>query len=359
MHLDSHRVAILVPTKGRSGFIRRMLGYYESIGSPHPIYIGDASGDDVAAELLAYIDTLRIIVKYFHWQGVGPNQTIYMLAQKALEDKFKFCAFHGDDDCFVPDSLTLTADFLISNPDYHTCQGRGALFTLDRPGPNGVLATIDDYWGVNYLDGESGLARLKYFVDHYYVLQFSTHRTADFVKLSEDYAELSNDGVGELLHCYSFALQGRSKFLDCLYLFRQSHPAVHHPLLWDWLLQPEWGPDIQKMINFLAQRLADVDGLPYSRAKVEITEVVRKILERTARYESKRNTQGILNTLILSFRSILPRCAKLIMRKLVSSPRDLSIMYSEKSVYYQQFVPVWNSVSVDSDQRNSVTQLPL
>ena len=39
------KVAILIPTKNRIDFVIRMIKYYVSINSPHPIFIADASSD--------------------------------------------------------------------------------------------------------------------------------------------------------------------------------------------------------------------------------------------------------------------------------------------------------------------------
>ena len=347
MYLNPYKVAILVPTKGRPEFIKRMLTYYESLESSHPIYIGDASSATTSAEMLGVIEKLKITVKYFHWEGVGPNQTIYKLAQNALADNVKYCAFHGDDDFFVPASLNLTAEFLHANTNYKNCQGRGALFTLEQPGPKGRLASIDDYWGVNELESGSALERLKYFDDHYYVLQFSTHRTAEFVEVSEDYAALKNDSVGELLHCYSFALSGRSKFLDCLYLFRQSHAAAQHPPMWDWLLKPEWGTDIQKMIQFLSARLANIDHLPYPQAEDEIKKTLKKILQNSAQKQNKIKSMSAWNNLVLQLRAKVPKWAKTGIRQVRSSPKDLRIISSKKSLWYTDFIPVLNSLSCE------------
>lgn len=348
MYLNPYRVAILVPTKGRPEFIKRMLAYYESLESSHPIYIGDASSATIAAEILDVIEKLKITVKYFHWEGVGTNQTIYSLAQNALADNINYCAIHGDDDFFVPASLHLTAEFLHSNTNYMNCQGRGALFTLDQAGPKGRLASIDDYWGVNELESESALERLKYFVDHYYVLQFSTHRTAEFVEVSTDYAAVKNDSVGELLHCYSFALSGRSKFLDCLYLFRQSHAAAQHPLIWDWLLRPEWGSDIQLLINSLSAKLLNIEKLSYSDAEAEIKKILKIMLQKQSHSQSEVQGSSFLKNKNLHLRKMLPRWLKLKLRQIVSSPQDLSIINSKKSIYYDKFIPVLNSLCFDN-----------
>jgi hypothetical protein len=47
------KVAILITTMNRLEFIERAVGYYNSLGSPHTIYIGDASDPDTAAQTVS------------------------------------------------------------------------------------------------------------------------------------------------------------------------------------------------------------------------------------------------------------------------------------------------------------------
>ena len=42
------KVSILIPTMNRSEFIVRLIDYYISVNSKHPIYIGDASDKSIA-----------------------------------------------------------------------------------------------------------------------------------------------------------------------------------------------------------------------------------------------------------------------------------------------------------------------
>ena len=335
-----HQVAILIPTKSRSAFVFRLINYYQSVKCPHPLYIGDASEPKHASLIEAYISKINITVRYFNWENIGPNQTIVMLAQEALKDSVMYCAFHGDDDYFIPHSLFVAAQFLSNNPTYRTCQGRAALFTLDQPGAYGNLASVGDYWGVNELDQNSPIERLKYFLDHYFVLQFSTHRTSEFIHSSEAYMRIQNDSVGELMHCWTFAISGKSKFIDCLYLIRHSHPAATHLPMLDLLLKPTWSSDIETTKEALTNQLT-------SKAKIskeDAFKIVMDLLRRKILGAVPSSNQKILQRVIISLKKMFPSSTKSKVRLILVPANSLSILQNRKSIYYEQFKPVLDSM---------------
>ncbi len=48
------KVAILIPTFNRPSFIQRTVLYYDSLKSPHPLYIGDASNTEISENTLYF-----------------------------------------------------------------------------------------------------------------------------------------------------------------------------------------------------------------------------------------------------------------------------------------------------------------
>jgi len=338
-----NKVAILIPTKGRSLFVIRLLNYYQSVQCPHPLYIGDASEQKYATMMQTHISKLNISVHYFNWENIGPNQTIVMLAQEAFNDSVKYCAFHGDDDYFIPQSLFNAAEFLSKNPTYTTCQGRAALFTLDRPGAYGNLASVDDYWGENELDQDNPINRLKYFLDNYFVLQFSTHRTLEFLHSSEAYMRIKNDSLGELMHCWTFAISGKSKFIDCLYLIRHSHPAVNHLPMLDLLLNPTWSLDIESIKEALTNQLSRKEKISNDEAFM----IVMDVLKRTILNAVLSSNQNLFRRVLISIKSMLSRHIKEKVRIMLVAESSLSILQSKKSIYFEQFKPVLDSMKSD------------
>ena len=112
------KVAILIPTLNRIDFVIRTIKYYVSIDSPHPIFIGDASSKS-SKELVINAAENKIDIYYFHWENLNDRKTLSELAQEASKtNSIDYCAYHGDDDFFVPESLSKCADFLY-DPRYY------------------------------------------------------------------------------------------------------------------------------------------------------------------------------------------------------------------------------------------------
>ena len=336
------KVAILIPTKNRPEFVERAIAYYDSLKIVHSIYIGDASSPEIATRMALFIEQFsNVDVRYFHWEDLGIIQTKVKLAEEALSE-FAYSAYHGDDDYFIPSSLSECAEFLSKNPDYRTAQGRAAIFSLDQPGPFGEITGLGDYWGVNALEQETSVERLVSFDKKYFVTQFSTHRTEEFIQGSQHYLEIKDDLVGELLHCFTFAIKGKSKFLDCLYMIRNTHQGVSHLGFWNWMLQERWSSDYHKTLNALALEVQESSDLSLSHAK----QLVSKVMN--ARMEKVGMVKGGVHKMSLSakFKKYFPAPFKEAIKKLIiKDVRDMRLLRSKKSLFYDDFLPVVNSLT--------------
>ena len=163
------KVAILIPTLNRPEFVKRTVLYYDSLKSNHPIYIGDASDTEISRSTLSFLKGINnVCVKYFHWKGLGTAQTLGRLVDEASVES-DYCTLHGDDDYFIPSSLTECAEFLSKNPDYRTAQGRAVLVSMDKPEPICSINGISQYWGDNSIESSSRYERFCYFNNNYYV----------------------------------------------------------------------------------------------------------------------------------------------------------------------------------------------
>lgn len=339
------KVAILIPTMNRPDFIERTLSYYDSLKSLHPVYIGDASASEISARTVASLERFRNVeVKYFHWEGMGANQAIVKLAESA-QAVCRYCAFHGDDDYFIPTSLSQCAEFLSRNEGYRTVQGRAASFSLDRPGPYGEIQLLGDYWGINALEQERSVERLASFQRNYFVTQFSTHRTEEFIEDSGHFRELRDHLVGELLHCFTFAIKGKSKFLDCLYLIRNVHEGIYHPDFFDWIVQEYWASEFHKMRRALALALQETSDLPQNEAARVVYEALKLRLKPNTRREAG---YGWARGFSAKLKSALPSYLKNAIRQFRQftwSASDMRLLRSKNSMFYDEFLPVSSSLT--------------
>jgi glycosyltransferase domain-containing protein len=338
-------VALLVPTLNRPDFIERVVGYYSYLKSPHPIYIGDASDSEGSAKVTAILKKYGDLkLRYFHWPGLGASRTVVRLAESAKAE-CDFCVSNCDDDYFVPSALSLCAKFLTENKGYRTAQGRSAIFTLDRPGAYGRIQSLGQYWGVNELEQETGLERLENFAENYYVSQFSLHRIEEFLSTTEDFLEIQDTTHGEIFQSHAFAILGKSKFLDCLYLVRNDHDdrAYKNRTFINWIMQKCWFSDFEKCHNALSLILQESSDLSLSQSRKIIFDILETRFENHSyKFLRANRSSGFLSSL----RQLLPIRLKKILRQLSSltmEPSDMRLLGSKRSDFYKDWLPVQRS----------------
>ncbi len=340
------KVAILIPTMNRPDFIERAVAYYNSLSSPHPIYIGDASNPETSALTVNVLKQFKKVeVKYFNWGGVNINRTIAKLAEEAGKE-CQFCAFSGDDDYLVPSSLARCAEFLAENEDYRTAQGRAAMFELDRTGAYGKIKSFGQYWGENSLEQETSLERIKSCGEKYFNMQFSVHRIDEFLIDSELFKEIEDYNLSELLHCFIFAIKGRSKFLDCFFLVRSGHDDRLNtaPSFVDSVMRPSWSSEFNEIIDMLKRALQETDDLSLNLSRNVVMETFKEWFEK--QYYKPHSINRSTNFLS-HLKHILPVGLKNVLRplhNLTIKKNDLRLLRTKRSCFYEDFLPVERSL---------------
>lgn len=279
------KVAILVPTMNRLDFVIRLINYYVSINCSHPIFIGDASAQS-SEELVLKAAQDKIDIYYFHWEKLNDRKTMVKLAEEAhLVGLSNYCAFTGDDDFFIPDSLSKCAKFLDENPEYATSQGRAFSFQLDKVGAYGEFEKIGNYWNSEKscsLKGVTALERLQEITSYYWVINFSVHRTTDFIADIGNGADTIIDRfLGEHINVLTSAMRGKSKFIDCLYLARNSHSGNAHETKTEWIRGENWHSSYNELISAVAKVLSSTDNLSLAESNRHTKLAVNELLKAT------------------------------------------------------------------------------
>ena len=245
-------LGIVIPTKNHSDFVIRQLSYYTIVDCPYTIYIGDSSDPPHAERIRSKIDGLKGQLKVVY-QWVDPK-IVSHAALKQLVDivEEEYVTYVGDDDIFVPNGLRDCIEFLEGHPHYSSAQGQAVVFELDREGAYGEIETLGRYF-IKECESETPAERLSAFLNNYWVLDFSVHRTKDYREACdcrdpESHRFLSDGPFTEILIGCLTLIRGKSKRLDRLYLFRQvgSHRyglSKTDPL--DWISQPNWQPSFE------------------------------------------------------------------------------------------------------------------
>ena len=383
-----YKIGIIIPTKNRFDFLIRQLLYYSAVGSPHTIYVGDASDNPDREAFEGRINSIKNIkIKFFHWPDKNDRQTIAGLARLVSEE---YCAFVGDDDFLVPNSLSKAAAFLASNPEYRTAQGKGILFSIKDSGAFGLINSLGAYWERKDAEENSAEARLLNFGENYWVPQFSIHRTSEFVEDCFNYDTMEDKSFGELLHSFSFIAKGKSRYIDCLYLFRQSHDARYTlPDIFDWVTSSKWNSSYRVFRDTLVSSLMEADGiLDEEKARDAIKRAFWGYLSKASynKYQGKYNRFESLTKDTNDFKSIPPanvfeRLKKisriqnvkqfLTKNKLSSAKKlgsfrkgeelikeeqdsrlSLSELLQKSSPYYEDFMPVYKSITANEENSN-------
>ena len=240
-------LGIIIPTKNHSDFVIRQLNYYASVDCPYTVYIGDSSDERHAERILSKINGLKGQLKVvYRWVDPG---LVSHAALKHIVDivEEKYVTYAGDDDLFVPDGLRDCIDFLEGHPHYSSAQGQAVVFGLDRDGAYGEIEILGRYF-IKECESETPAERLSSFLNNYWVLDFSVHRTVDYREACncrdpENPRFLSDGSFTEILVGCLALIRGKSKRLDRLYLFRQvgSHRfGLSRANFLDWISQPNW-----------------------------------------------------------------------------------------------------------------------
>ena len=262
-----YKVSILIPTKNRYLFLERLIKYYIRNNCEHILYIGDGSDksfeDEISQLKLHFKSNLKI--NYYYLPNLNDRETISFLANQSKEE---YCAFVADDDFLIPESLTKCASFLSNNLGYRTAQGNAILFSLNESGPYGRVKGSQVYWKMIDFNESIGSDRVLKFSNNYWVPQFSVHRTTEFISDSKFYEQMKNKSFGEIFHNFIFICNGKSKFLDCLYLVRQGHDQRYLlPDFYEWITSSNWHADYLFIIEKLSEELIQVDNITEEKAR--------------------------------------------------------------------------------------------
>ena len=354
----NEKVAIIIPTKNRFDFIKRLLQYYHSVQSFHPIYIGDSSDDSEKNKILKILDDYRkyFEVHYFYYPAEPYRNGPEVMMKIADNVKEKYCTYAGDDDFFIPTSLSKCANFLENNNDYRTAQGKRYLFSVEKDKAYGQIKRTD-LCRINdkSVEQESAEERLISFSKDYWGLQFSVHRTNEFIRDSENFRIIEEEDIfHELIHCFTFIARGKSKFLDCFYLLRQAHEnRIRHDDIYDWIANSKWNSSYNLFIKSISNILIDIDGLSDVKSR-EISQKVfwtylHFVIEENIYFDTpnqEKNSIDNIKNLTKHFlkKRLSPNRINLLknIRDKISSSDDN--LLSKKSKYYNDFIPLLKTI---------------
>tara|TARA_Y100001970_G_scaffold292708_1_gene435344 strand:- start:206 stop:1195 length:990 start_codon:yes stop_codon:yes gene_type:complete len=249
-------IAIIVPTMNRPLFVIRLLEYYKKFNFKGSIHIGDSSNEKNKNILLNKIESLKknLKIEYQYLPNHNIEITQNILTKKVKE---KFVVFSGDDDFFIINSLEKCILFLEENLDYSICHGKSYIFKVIKDKLYDKINYIEKY-RMNEISNPDPIIRFKEHINNYWVSIFSVHRTAEYLDDLSYMDKIKIESFREQLLSLLPIIRGKSKTLNCDYLFRQVHNQRYaNPNLSKLVLDPDFSNsylNIKKILSNLLNK---------------------------------------------------------------------------------------------------------
>ena len=264
--MRNETVAIIVPTKNRSQFIRRFLHFNLKNNSRNKIYIADSSDEGFHLEgiqeaIKEVSPELKVVYGYY------PDCNIEEAKRRILDKVDEtYSAFCGDDDFLIPSSIEKCADFLESNPNYSNCHGSGLVVRLD--GDVSLSGQVSDIFTYDLLPNEwdTPKERLENFLKNYWSI-WSVYRTEEYKHTLLLLKEIPVESFREMTMGCIPIIKGKTKLLDCLYVVRQDHDTrFESPELSQAFYHEGWYESYKKMESIISTLLSNEENMALEEA---------------------------------------------------------------------------------------------
>ena len=352
-----HQLTIVIPTKNRSQFLSRALGYYREVGCPFPILLGDSSDAEHLESTKRSIEEIGDGLEVHHLIDPGAKgvnaagwQTDFFLRDLLDHVETPYVALYADDDFAVVKNLSHAVDYLEAHGEYSFVCGHASLFTLESGTASGQLVKMGRYLQRGY-DDHSPSVRLNRLLTDYSVLEYGVSRTQEKQYRWNKVFEAEVDNLtGELINCCLVVLQGKVKLLDRLLLVRQAHAgqtSLGPGSVFDWASTSLFPDRYNKLKDIVSHVVSERTGSPLDEAEQLFKRSFWFYLGRALWNSHPDNAEAARHWGWRRWAKTLPG-AHLMMGKLRGvSGRGLSLQaaLNPTSPYHADFMPVYRAIT--------------
>ena len=306
-------ISLLVPTKDRPSYVKRLLKYYSHLKFTGYIYILDGSNKKFSQDITKFIKQLKNKkVLYFHDVGFPGTITKKYISRV----KTDYVAQLGDDDYLIPSGIKKCIEFLNKYPDFSAAHGKGIIVTSSE-NPN-KIDHIDLYSQTVRLENSPKKRMFKHLSDNTQP-NFSVFRKKIFEKILapipsfEDSNLCPNRGISDyLIQSTMSVILTKIKEISGLYIVRQiTSVEFEYP-------RSRTGKDFDKSLNYFVQKISnaisEIESLKYNKVKKNV----------------KEGLDNYLNPKLI---------------KILKSNTNLSNLHRKKNhTFHKNFLPVYNSI---------------
>jgi glycosyltransferase domain-containing protein len=293
-------LSIVVPTRGRATFMRRLLKYFADSGCPWPIVLADegaAEDREIIASLVReHAGSLRLVHRF----TIGPCDFIGKVRDALAEVATPYVVLGADDDFFSLQGLMAAVAWLEANADYSLAHGLAIGFHVaGDDAVHGGMHRLSAY-RQSAVEQDSALQRVVAHLPGYATTWYSVQRTSEAL---ENYTITGSLGLDvrfrEFLPSFLAVARGKAKKLPTFYMARQMHDqqvsSVSSEGWFDWLVAPDFARQFAAFCDAVLAMVEREGPLDRQQAGRELRGAFRQFLSdrlakeaaRGARYESR------------------------------------------------------------------------
>ena len=276
-------LTIILPLKNNDEFTERWFLYANQNECPYEIIIADGGNEQGIGRILKDKSSLsKVSYKYIRYP-LDENYAFYYnkIADVVSRVKTPYCLLLDNDDFFIYKSIKKSIDFLENNLDYISCGGQYSTFYFKDKADKtyGTDFKINNFNRQTSIDDNSSKNRLNKQFNNYQVNYYHIYRTEALQEYLTIQSELNLKDVflSEMLLTYLSVIDGKSKYLDDIYLLRQiqfenssARKEEQKGDYFDRMLSPVWSEEFSEFVKILAKRLSQKDNISYDDAEAAI-----------------------------------------------------------------------------------------
>jgi len=260
------KITLLIPTKNRSDFLKRLLLYYKKMGFKGFLAIGDSSDNQdlrTNRELVKSLGKeLNIIYREFH--GLPFLPTVYKLFQLV---NTSYVAELHDDNFIVPRSIDKCIEFLENNHDYSSVHGKAiGVKTMDSKPHGKIIRCVRKRQPI--ADEKKASHRYLNLMSHFSDVHYSVHRTNIYSRVLQNSHISDLNFFHSLSSCHVF-LGGKVGELNLFYLVRHIQDEPHRypeqldPIAWI----NNWSSNLSIYRESVIKELINSDKIEFDEAE--------------------------------------------------------------------------------------------
>ncbi len=224
MYELSKELTIVIPTKNRPIWLKRIFIYYSKLRFKGVLLIADSSDEELFNKIKKIaLDYKDLNIKLSNYPNLNCETAIYAASK---EIKTNYSVFLADDDILLMDGLVSAVDFLKKNKNIVGAVGNSYMFGTINNKPFGSINSALNY-NLRSYDDISSLERIKEYFFDIKALCFAVVNTEIFkesYKITMNLDEIYQTYIlGENLQAICYLSKGKIIKLDNEYLIRQHH----------------------------------------------------------------------------------------------------------------------------------------